>query len=165
MRYLIPVIAVLSILVMACGGGGDSSGVQVTAVSAPEDLGNAIAQTQVKLLEEAQQLFKSEPTAAGLKDKLPKFKEGYVQAFVKLGKQRDALDDQQKAVVSAAANAYMAQNGPKDMSWLAEAADRYGKLDGSLPGQVVSINSLSQYAFFEVVRQRMPQEAQRLGIQ
>jgi hypothetical protein len=103
-----------------------------------------------------------------LRDELPKYdclealKDQYIQIFVELGRRVEALDHTQRGPVNSAVMGAMREL--PDFEWFNSAMDHYRPQDREFANFIASFNVLTQYAFFDLLRQQEPGEAQRLGV-
>ncbi|MBI5949295.1 MAG: hypothetical protein HY875_14250 [Chloroflexi bacterium] len=177
-RRLLLAVAGLAVIVFAgaCGGGDDDStngGDGKTAVPTasatakplgPEELGNQVAADYFTMLGEAAALLASQPTAEVLRPKLTALKEKYIAVFVAYGYQREAMSTADRDKVDAALRKAVFAAPATVVAPLNEATTRFQKTDPDLAQTVVSLNILTQYAAFDLLKKQEPKEAERLGI-
>jgi len=187
------ILLILALLVSACGGGDDSASTsqseakataprtekatEAPAVEAtqeppaeqqemaPEELGDAIGTIYVEALEKVTDLVKDKPAVAEVKLQVEELKETYIQKLVELGHVREALSDQDKAIVDSAIN--RAINKISNESWYAtygEVVQHYFDEDYEFQQMLYSFNIIGQYANFDLLKKQEPEEAVRLGI-
>ncbi len=115
-------------------------------------------------------LIQGSPPAASIQPQVAALKEQYVQKLVALGRQIAALQPyEQQAVYDRAMDALAGMGGA---AWFTEYKNLYeiysAKQDGvdqEFAVVLASFNTLTQYAFFDVLKEQEPAEAARLGIQ
>jgi hypothetical protein len=187
---LLALVAVL--LLAACGGGDKESAEKPAAPSAgkatnaqaaeatpaptkepapepeeatPEELGEEIGAVYVEALQKVTDLVESKPAVAEVKPKVEELKETYIQKLVELGKKREALGEQDKAVADSAI--LMALDKVYNESWYttySEVVQYYFDQDYEFQQLLYSFNIIGQYANFDLLKEQEPEEAARLGI-
>ena len=182
------VLVVVGLLLAACGAPAQptpassgnapaanapasGSAAQPTAVpeqpkaQTPQELGDEIGKVYVGTLEEVTRLVENQPAAAEVKAKVADLKEQAIQQLVELGKQREALSEADRAVVTSRIGMALSSIGSADWyTQFSEAVSYYNKEDSDLSAMLASFNIIGQYAQFELLKQQEPQEAERLGI-
>jgi hypothetical protein len=162
MKALLLAGLALLILLTACGGTGQGDS---QPADSPEELGELIGEAFVKMMAEAKTLAAPLPPAQELNPKIAALKETNIQTFVRYGRQRDTMSEEDKVKVSNSALVYLNEHIDRDTQWINEVIARYEAEDMGLVTNVRSLQVLTQYAFFEVLLRNDPAEAQRLGIQ
>jgi hypothetical protein len=186
------ILLILALVASACGGGDEPASApqseakatapptekaaDVPAVEAtqepaaeqqemaPEELGDATGAIYVEALEEVTDLVKDKPAVAEVKPQVEELKETYIQKLVELGHLREALNDQDKAIVDSAIS--RAINKIANESWYAtygEVVQHYFE-DYEFQQTLYSFNIIGQYANFDLLKKQEPEEAVRLGI-
>jgi len=139
-------------------------GIQSLSAETSEELGKAIADTQLAALQQVVALIKDRGAPKDLQPKLEQLKEETIKKMVTLGKKREALSsDEQKKVGSLVEKAH--NNLPPDLvTAFTEGNAYYFKTDKDLSKLIMEFFLIPQYALFEVLKQHSPKEAERLGI-
>jgi hypothetical protein len=139
-------------------------GIQSLSAETSEDIGKGIADTQLAALQQVVALMKDRGAPKDLRPKLEQLKEENIKNMVALGKKREALSpDEQKKVGSIVEKAH--KNLPPDLFIaFTEGNAYYLKTDKDLSKLIMEFFLIPQYALFEVLKQRSPKEAERLGI-
>ncbi len=151
----IALVAVATLTLTACGGGG---GVDVS--------GSGIAKLKNEVIAKATELAEDSMDPAVLAPKIADLKEEYIQKYVAIGAEREKMTAEEKAKLDADAQAKMI--GTYDAAEFARFNDKVNAIrpkDNTLANEMVSLNSLSQYAFYELLKKQNPAEATRLNIQ
>jgi hypothetical protein len=167
------ILGLLFAAIAACGGDDDgaapSGGLPddpdaVEEASTPKDLGELISRTYIEMIDEVRPFVESRPEPAQLQPRLEGIKARYIETFVAYGRQREAMSESDRALVDSAALVYLSANGPTEVDWANEATADYEDSYPELGATLGEINILSQYAYFDLLRQQSPDEAARLGI-
>ena len=168
---------------LAAGCGDDSSGTQETVTTSAEtaeapstteeppamsaaELGDAVSATWVEAMQELNALLADTPDAATVRPQVEELKETYIQQFVELGRQKEAMDAAQQAEVNARVASTFRDASEEE--WFATYGEIYAFYAGSdveFANLLSSFNVLTQYADFELLREQAPDEAARLGIE
>lgn len=168
----------LSVAVVAfaagCGGGsGDSSASPTAAAQSPtassaatpEAVAKRIYDDFVAMNAELRELLRGSPTAAQLKPKVAELKNRYIDKFVSSGRVRAKMSAADAAKVDAEFRRLLFAPPTIDNAALVETGNRLNATDPDLAQQLTSLNILTQYAFFELLKKQEPAEAARLGIE
>ena len=143
------------------------SPVAPTATPAAETLGAAIFADYAAMLDEAAGFLTAAASPEEIAPKVADLKERYIERFVAYGWEREKLGEADKGAVDAVVSRLLVQ-GPVNFQPLADAVTRLQALgtdEGREVGNTVaSLNTLTQYAFFELLRKQLPAEADRLGV-
>jgi hypothetical protein len=166
------IIGLLSTVFAACGGDDDGAlagdplngSSEVDESISPAELGELISQAYIELIDEVKPIVESRPEPAQLQPRLEGIKARYIDIFVAYGRQREAMTVSDRALADSAALAYLSANGPADVEWANEATADYSETYSELGATLGEISILSQYAFFDLLRQQTPEEAARLGL-
>jgi hypothetical protein len=153
--------------------GQTSSTVAEAATATTEaqamQLGKEVATTWSEAIQKLVPLLEGTPPAASLQAPVAQLKEDYVQKMVALGRQIAALDEFQRQTAYARSTDILDSTANSD--WFTSYVrlyDQYaaGSDQTSQDFAVLlsSFNTLTQYAFFDVLKEQDPDEAQRLGI-
>ncbi len=134
-------------------------------LSDPEQLGEAISQNYISVIKQVRDLTAELPDPDVLGPQLEELKEEYIQIFVELGHEVEKLDDTQRGRVDSALFAsFGILEQEIGMDWMRDANQHYMEIDHEFASFFMSFNVITQYAFFDLLRQQEPEEAQRLGI-
>ena len=136
----------------------------------PEQLGEEYANEAHKLyldaLKDLTAIFKDKPEPADVEEKVKELKESYIKRFVEIGKKQETLEKTGKhmynkvlsdAIVNKTANTeiFKAYN---------EANRQYFGVNQNFFKLTNSLNIITQYSDFELLKKQEPKEAERLGI-
>ena len=172
-------IAALALL-GACGGGDDDdvggapagtspSTTEATkaapAPAGPDALAKTIYDDFVAMNKELATMLAGEPTAAQLKPKVAELKARYIEKFVASGRLRAKMNATDAAAVESGVGRLIFTPPGIDTTALSAAVSRFNRTDPALAMEISSLNILTQYAFFELLKKQEPAEAARLGIQ
>ena len=163
----------------ACGGNSESSNGDVTRAPAgdaslgaaqparmsPAELGDAVFARASEGIQKVTKLVEGHPPAAEVKPRVAELKEATIQQLVSLGRQYETLGATDRAQVDARVNLGFDQASNSD--WYkayARTTSLYMSEDAELSKQIQSFNTITQYAFFELLKKQEPADAQRLGI-
>ena len=185
-RRAIAVLAALAIcaavspVLSGCAGelpvpGQTSStapGASTTSSTEPQtvQLGKQVAALWGEAIQKTLPLLEGTPPAASIQAQVADLKEQYVQKLVAVGRQIRALPGSDQQSVYDRAMDILSSEGATD--WFLSYKDlyeRYAALSDEasqdLALTVSSFNTLTQYAFFDVLIANDPAEAARLGVQ
>jgi hypothetical protein len=173
-------IAAVALATMGCAGElpvpGKNSSTSTgrvsttTRESTPLQLGTQVAATWSEAMQKLVSLLAETPPIASLQAPVTQLKEEYVQKMVALGHQIEALDAPQRQTASDRSSEIL--DGTADSDWFQSYVRLYdhyaaGEDQSSQDFAVLlsTFNTLTQYAFFDLLKAQDPDEAQRLGIQ
>jgi hypothetical protein len=132
-------------------------------------LGDQVAATWAEVVQRLVPLLEGMPPIASLRTPVSQLKEEYVQRMVALGRQIAALDEGQRQAAYDRATDVIGGTGESE--WFKSYVRLYDQYaaDADADSQDFAIllstfNTLSQYAFFDTLKEQEPGEAQRLGI-
>lgn len=135
----------------------------------PDGVADRVFQIYVDTLDKSNALFEGTPPAAEIAGKFDALKEKAVTALVKLGHEISAMSAGDRARVESGVNASISRvlSKPRTKA-IYEAYQKawsaYSKADPEFFQKVKSLNILTQYAFFDLLRKQEPDEADRLGV-
>nr|AOS48145.1 hypothetical protein [uncultured bacterium] len=167
----------LVLVFLGCGGDDSHSSPGTAAASAttsttaqasemsPDELGDAIAATWSEAIQELVALLEGQPEPSAVRSQVEDLKETYITELVALGHLREAFSDSEKAQVEARVQTELAKTA--DEPWFVSYTDIYNAYpedDLEFKNLLASFNILTQYAFFDLLKQQEPEEAARLGI-
>ncbi len=171
-RLLIAAATLTLLLGPACareaepGTGGAKGGVVVEAVpQTPRALGEAIGQTYQQTLAEFATLVAGYPAPAALADQVSELKGRTVQKMLTWGRLREVLSPAERKVVDAATLAALQRTDKAHWQAFTEATSHYRAVDNELANTIASLNIVTQYAAFELLKEQSPDEAKRLGVE
>ena len=162
---------VLAAVVMIGCGGAPATETAANDASAPAqpqspaDLGNAAADLYGQAMSELVALLKDKPAPAAVKDQVAQLKEEYVQKLVSLGRQREALGTADRAAADMRVSLGLERAAGPSFQAYSGIQQHYMSLDNELANQIASLNILTQYFNFDLLKKQSPAEAQRLGLQ
>lgn len=131
----------------------------------PQEISAAIVTIYHDAITEVAGAVKDYPEAAGLQPVLAGLKNGYIWQLVELGKQREALSDEDKANVDLETRLHISRVPAEAYQTYSDAISHYFEIDQDVWKLLRSFNIITQYAFFELLKEQEPEEAQRLGIE
>lgn len=165
--------ATLSALVLsACGEERAQSGGSAGAAPAaqgPAELGEAVVATYLNAIDDSAELLADRPPSAQAQASFEPLLERHIQSLVALGRQIEKLRPDQRAQVEQAVRRvntqlqYDADLKPRYNAYF-DAVRHYSASDPEFGRRLQTVNILTQYAFFDLLRQQAPAEAERLGI-
>lgn len=176
---------VLSLGTAVIGCGGDSSDPATTATTAsgsdgttattiatgemsPSELADAIVATWVEVMQELNVLLEGLPGPASVQPDVEALKEEYIHKLVELGRVKEVLDEADRASVDSDLRSRIFPLS--DEAWYItykDTYDDYAYASGNVEfcNLLASFNILTQYADFTLLKQQLPDEASRLGIE
>ncbi len=162
-------ILTLSLFLGACGdkkSGGDGSGeAAANDTSTPKGLGDAIGDAYLKCMKDTVALGETGKSAAEIKDDLGKLRAGCIDTMVAFGKLRAALNEADGSTADSALMKKMSSSDRDAFKKFADASKRLQKEDRKVGNDFVNMNTLTQYANYELLKKQLPKEAKRLGIE
>lgn len=176
----IVVLVCVALLGAGCGGdsgqtttsvpvaGGEEPGTSAVAPESsvpevtPADLGDLIGETYVEAIERVVASLANRPEGPAALTALGELKETYVQQFVELGRQREALEPANRAAVDARISSAVL-GIPSDLFDSFQTLHaHYFDIDTEIADLVLSFNIITQYANFDLLTQQDPDEAARV---
>lgn len=165
MRYMLNRRVLLSSVVTATmfiGAGG-------AMAADPNEIADQVFQIYVDTLVQANTLLADTPPVAEVASKLDEIKEASVAKLVALGREIAAMNDGDRATVEGAVNSAISSMTYKPETKAVYAGYQavwaaYSKDDKDFFKTIKSLNILTQYAFFDLLRKQEPDEADRLGV-
>jgi hypothetical protein len=168
MKRSFTVIFLFFLIAGGCGGeaenGTDVAVEQVSEPVDPEALGNRIADEYVEMYYDLDELLSRELDTEQLWPELTDLKEEYISRFLEMGAVHEEMSDQEKAVVSSTTWSRFNRMDTKVLNSVNDAIIRYRQLDNDLANEISDFNILTQYTFWDLLREQEPEEAARLGI-
>ncbi|MGC9365727.1 MAG: hypothetical protein ACP5FK_01630 [bacterium] len=132
----------------------------------PQELGEQIGEVYFNALEDVTILLAEYPEVDEVRSQVEHLKQENILVLVELGKIREELSDQDKAIVDMGIMSVL--DSLNDVEWYQTYSDicsHYVSVDRDFYDLVVSFNIIGQYANFDLLKQQEPEEAERLGIQ
>jgi len=151
-----------------CNRGGSSAQGSSLDLSNPETLGDKIGTSYIEMMTELNTILKAKPEIEELKTQIAELKEKYIAIFFDYGKYREEMTDDNQALVDDATVSKFMEFMELDRTmydYYTTAVSEYQELDYDLGSELASFNTLSQYAFYELLKKQLPDEAKRLGLQ
>lgn len=139
-------------------------GVQSVAAQTPDDLAKAISDTQREAMEQVVVLMKDRPAPAELQPKLAQLKEDTIKKMVEIGAKREAFSPDDRKIVDGLVEKAHGQLPSDLVTAFTEGNAHYLELDKDLSKLIMDFFLIPQYALFDVLKQYLPEEAERLGI-
>jgi hypothetical protein len=141
-----------------------------TTESAAVQLGKQVGATWSEGIQKLDPLLEGTPPIASIQPAVTALKEEYVQKMVALGRQIAALDAGSQQAAYDRAQDILASTAGTD--WFTSYVSLYnvyaGRSDQASQDFAISLstfNTLTEYAFFNVLKSQDPEEAARLGIE
>ncbi|MDO8617168.1 MAG: hypothetical protein Q7T33_15775 [Dehalococcoidia bacterium] len=101
----------------------------------------------------------------GLRDEVGSLKDEYIAVLLPYGRLREEMPDAERDTFDSTVDRAILLSTPPALSKLsATAASLNAAGETSLAEQVASFNIITQYVFFDLLKEQDPLEAQRLGI-
>lgn len=175
------ILVLLAVGLTACGeeaatGNGEEQGAVETAKGeaapgpspteslTPKDLGERVGALYLEAMKDLVALLEEKRDAASVRPEVEALKERIIPALVALGRQREALDDADRAAMDRVTRARIF-GLPKDLfQSYSDLQQYYSKQDFPFGELLAEFNVITQYADFELLRKQLPEEAERLGI-
>lgn len=152
--FLLMLLVGAVLLVSACGGGTD-----------PQTLAEEVVATWSGAMERLVSLLQEKPEVAAVEAQVQTLKEDTIQDLVALGRQRETLTELDKGKVDSLE--WSTIQTLADEPWYSSYNDiwnYYSGVDLEFANLLASFNTLTQYSDFELLRQQLPEEATRLGV-
>ncbi len=131
----------------------------------PTELGNEIGLKYIEMYEELNFLVSNRPDVDTLKPLLLDLKNKYIENFINLGKYNEEMSDADKSAASAIAWGEMLKIDSAVRDSVEKARMEYWNKDMELGNLIGEFNIITQYAFYDLLREQLPEEAERLGIE
>lgn len=173
MKNLLPAILAIAVVTMtSCGGSSAPKDGEESAAEAPEvkkmtpdDMAARIIENYVSAMGDLNEILADTPAADEVTPAIATLKEECIQKMVECGKMREELGSDEQSKLDLAVRIGMG-DVYKDDVWVtySELTNQY--LNNYDFHQLISsFNIITQYAFFDLLKEQEPEEAQRLGIQ
>lgn len=175
------IVIALVLTAFACGNGTSASkkaGPAAAAVPAQpaapavpaasadpaENLGQKIGSSYIETLKQIVAMLNDKPAAADAKAMLTDMKNWTIELMVDLGREREALAETERATVDRILSGRIA-GVPADLFKEYQVGQMHYKDDRELFQLIADFNIITQYANFDLLKKRLPEEAKRLGIE
>ena len=166
--------AVSVIVLAACGGGSESepsdsqareSATASIPASGPQALAEEVTQHYSDALDKLGAILDQGLQADDLREEVGNLKDEYIAVFVPYGYRREEMTAAERDTFDSTVNQAVLLSTPPALDKLSASVASLNAADEtSLANEVASFNILTQYVFFELLKEQDPQEAQRLGI-
>lgn len=161
--WVLPLLVVFAFAACNTGASNQGKAEKAPVAKTPEELGKMIGDDYWAMMDEVKAVVAPRPSVNEIRPKLKAVKDRYVDRFVAYGRQREAMSQQERSTVNS--QTILAMNKPgADISWLNEAVNHYRGMSAELAEEITSMNILTQYSDFELLKKQAPKEAERLGI-
>jgi hypothetical protein len=147
---------------LACGGkkkGGDE------IPKDPKKLGDKIGKDFAAGMKEAGKILEGHPPIDQVKPKIVALRDATIAKMVASGKVRESLEAAGKQACDQAIMAAFGTLSREEFNVVADASKHYRASDNDFANMIVSLNTITQYANFDLLKKQLPDEAKRLGIQ
>lgn len=175
-----PVVAVAWLVLILGMSGCGRSGTDANSLSnspadapsiaaQPDQLGAAIGNVYLRAMNETTAMLQGKPSPDQVATRLADSKQQWIGEMVALGQQVEKLDEADRKRVEADVRSMyrQLQSDPElssDWQAFSAAINAYVKSDPVFYRELKPLNILTQYAFFDLLREQTPREAQRLGL-
>ncbi len=169
-RLLLAGLSVCLLSLAACGGGeaepgadgsDGASGAASGGSTDPEALTDEIVENYTACMDELQELTADLPEPDALRPELEQLRDRYIDVFVEIG-HRVATHEQE--TIDQIGRSVMSELYGYDIDWLTEVSGHYISVDADVANMIADLNIITQYAFFDLLRDQSPEEADRLGV-
>jgi hypothetical protein len=143
----------------ACQGAGAAA-----AKRKPDELGAEIGQAYLKMMDEVGAAVATSTDPATIHPLIDQLKTKYVDTFVALGRQREALAPNDREACDSTSMSQMRQLNEETLQAIDAAATACKASDPELAKHFAELERITRYANFDQLRTQLPDEAARLGI-
>jgi len=172
MKRFVLVLSVFVGLLLLGGACGNQEAENAPAVEKPvetvegtaENLGLKIASSYIETLKQIVAILNDKPAPADAMAMLSDMKSWTVDLMVGLGREREALPPEERAVVDLLLNEKIAMV-PADLLKAFQDGQAGYKEDNELFNLIEEFNSITRYANFDLLKSQCPEEAKRLEIE
>jgi hypothetical protein len=177
---LVVLAALALVLASACGddsGGtlagppasppaGTATAAATAGAPTPGDLAEEMYEVTARMRAEVDALLRAnvDTPADVLGPLVAELKERYITEFVAIGWKREAFDMAGRAAFDSAFLRLLAANPQPDLEPYNVLTRRLHEERSPVAQEISSLNILTQYAFFDLLRRQEPGEADRLGL-
>lgn len=159
----------------ACGDGeaapgtASSENTLVAQAETPQEVGEAIKAVYVDAIQQTAALLTDRPPAEEVEPRMRALHDATVEQLVALGHKREAMSAADRAVVDRPVKLISIDADFMEAFQVYSQAERAYAAQPGAPGydlyqMIRGMNIITQYAFFELLREQEPAEAQRLGV-
>ncbi|MBN2682791.1 MAG: hypothetical protein JXR58_09810 [Bacteroidales bacterium] len=127
-------------------------------------MGKAIGEDFIKSTKELEELLLKDLPLDELRPAIKDLKEKYIKIFVAYGKQKEKLDAAERVKCDQVLWDVFTGADPKRLDVINSKASPIGQEDWDLYQIIASMNIITQYSDFELLKKQSPEEAERLGI-
>ncbi|MGB0133734.1 hypothetical protein [Dokdonella sp.] len=175
-----PAVAITWLVLILGVSGCGRSGTDATSQSQPpansrsiapqpDQLGAAISDIHLRAMKETAAMLQGKPSPDQIAAQFAESKQQWIAEMVALGQQVEKLDDADRKRVEAAVRTMyrQLQSDPAlsaDWQAFSAAINAYINSDPAFHRELKPLNILTQYAFFDLLREQAPREAERLGL-
>ncbi len=178
-RSIVLVTAIAVAVLAACGGSESESPSESPARESPsatspsatssvaeaEDLAEEVSQHYFDALDRLGAILDQDLQVDDLREEVGNLKDEYIALLLPYGYQREEMSDAERDKFGSTMNLAMVLATPPALDKLNVAvASLKGAGETSLANEVLSFNIITQYVFFELLKEQEPQEAERLSI-
>lgn len=174
-------VAAATALAGCAGGLPDQTSTSLTGPTVPSSttsstepqthlLADEVAATWAESIQDLVPLLENTPPVASIQAQVADLKEQYIQKMVLIGTDVALLDAEDQQTVYVRATDSMSAMG--DAPWFSSYKARYVPYEEMTDAAsqefavvLASFNTLSEYAFFNLLKEDKPDEASRLGIE
>jgi len=143
----------------ACQGGGAAA-----AKRTSDDLGAEIGRAYLKMMDEVGAAVATSSDPATIHPLIDQLKAKYVDTFVALGRQREALAPGDREKCDTTAMSAMRQMSDETLQAIDAAATACKESDPELAKHFAELERITRYVNFDQLRTQLPDEAARLGV-
>ena len=154
MKKITSLVLSFAFVLTACGGPDTGN---------PTAMGEEVANNYKAVMQEITDLMNAGHSAEELMPKAELLKDDYIVIFVELGKTRMGYSEEDKALFDAAATPFGLLSN-EEFKEFSDGQSKYRSEDLDLGNLLSSFNTLTQYAFFELLQEQNPDEVERLGL-
>ena len=166
--------AAVAVTVLAACGGSESeqSGSQAresatasSPAAGPQDLAEEVTQHYSGALDTLGAILDQGLPVDDLREEVLSLKHEYIAVFMPYGYRREEMTDAERETFDSTVNRAVLLSTPPALDKLsASVASLNAAGETSLANEIASFNILTQYVFFELLKEQDPREAKRLGI-
>jgi hypothetical protein len=162
-KLLLAVFAIAA-LVYSCSSDKSDDSKSEGNITNGKDLGKAIGDDYLQSTKELEEILKKDLPLDDLRTAVNDLKEKYIKIFVAYGKQKEKLDSSEKVKCDQVLWDVMVNADIKRFDFINSKASPIGEQDWELFQTIASMNVITQYADFELLKKQNPEEAERLEI-
>lgn len=165
-------LSLCAVTLAACGEADTETAATTSAFAqaeTPEEVGEAVKSLYLHAIEQTVALLEDRPTAEAVAPQLQSLQTQTIEQLVALGRKREQMDASDRVIVDRPMKLIsMDADFMQAFQAFAQSEKDY-HVQKDAPGYDVyqmirGMNIITQYAFFELLREQKPEEAQRLGV-